>query len=107
VVHVAPGTAVVPVVADVPPAGAFTLWITESADPEVVRSMRARLRDEGQPAWIAATLVQGESRYTVAVGGYATAEEADAAGAAAHAVTGLPIVVRELDGGVIGAPVID
>jgi len=104
-VHVAAGERVIPAVADTAPAGAFTIWVTESADPAAAREMRRRLRDAGQPAWIAATLVGGEPRYTVAVGGYATSEEAEAASAAATSASGLPVVLRELDGGVIGAPI--
>jgi len=106
-VHVAAGQAVVPAVADRAPAGAFTIWIAEGADPLAAKETRGRLRDAGQPAWIAATLVDGAPRYTVAVGGYATREEADAASAAAKSVTGRPVELRELDGGVIGAPASD
>ncbi len=106
-VHVAAGEPVVPAVSDAAPAGAFTIWITESPDPDAAKELRQRLRDVGQPAWIAATLVDGEPRYTVAVGGYATRDEADAAAAAAKSATGMPVRLRDLDDGVIGAPVLD
>jgi hypothetical protein len=95
-VHVAAGEAVVPAVADPVPDGNITIWIAESADPASATTMRQQLRDAGQPAWIAATLVEGEPRYTVALGGYATREEAEAAAEAARSVTGLPAEIRDL-----------
>jgi cell division septation protein DedD len=96
-VHIGAGTATVPAVADTPPAGAFTLWIAESADPAEAVALRTKLRTAGHAAWIAAALTDGEPRYTVAVGGY---PDAEAAGAGAAAVRGAQ--VRTLKGGAVG-----
>jgi len=62
-----------------PPEGIFTLRVSEVGTVEAARALAAQIEVEGLQPWVGAEIRDGELRYTVSLGGFASERAAAAA----------------------------
>lgn len=66
-----------PAPADVPPLSRFTVVVRSTPSPDDARQLEVELTGLGLSAWTDYALVDGQPRFRVAVGGYASTAEAE------------------------------
>lgn len=64
---------------DAPPRGTHTLRLAEVGSVEAARELASAVQVEGLVPWVGAEIVDGELRYTVSLGGFASQRAAEAA----------------------------